>query len=393
MSLRQKIIQLNSIITFIGFLDTHLLIPIIALYATSLGANIGTVGLIVGLYSVTNIITNILGGRWIDKLGYKAPLILGLCGDAIAMFLYTLCQAPWHLALVRAFHGFSGGLVGPATMSIMAKYAQPQGKGRAMSFYGIALAASTLIGYGAGGAIASHLGYPFLFYIGSALLFVGAILASIISPPKTSIVSERKTPSYNLKHIVGLLTRNKLSTSYVSVFAQYFSFGGVVALLPLYISTLGMEAFHVGILLAIFSLLFIIVQFLGGRVSDRKGRLTPAAIGLGLGMIALILMPLSPNFTTLVIVMALYGIGYGVLFPSISALLVDYTSPEEYGIATGVFHALITVGVAVGAPIIGWIASSTGVRIGLTIIFIIFIPALVMTLINLREKSANKIAS
>jgi MFS family permease len=393
MSLRQKVIQLNSIITFLGFLDTHLLIPIIALYATSLGSDIGTVGLVIGLYSVTNIITNILGGRWIDKFGYKAPLIIGLCGDAIAMLAYTLCQVPWHLALVRVFHGFSGGLVGPATMSIMAKYAQPDGKGRAMSFYGAALAASTLIGYGAGGAIASGLGYHFLFYIGSFLLFIGAILAAIISPGESSPTSEIKTSSYNLKDVMGLIKRGKLSISYTSIFAQYFSFGGVVALLPLYVATLGMEVFHVGMLLAIFSLMFIIVQFLGGKASDRRGRLKPAAIGLSLGIIALILIPLSQNFPVLAIVMALYGIGYGVLFPSVSALVVDYAVPEEYGIATGLFHALITVGVAVGAPIIGWIASFTGVRIGLAIIFVIFIPALVITLINLREKRANTIAS
>ncbi len=388
MSLRQKVIQLNSIVTFLGFVDTHLLIPIIALYATSLGADIGTVGLVIGLYSVTNIITNILGGRWIDKFGYKAPLIIGLCGDAIAMLAYTLCQVPWHLALVRAFHGFSGGLVGPATMSIMAKYAQPHEKGRAMSFYGVALATSTLIGYGAGGAIASSLGYHFLFYIGSFLLFIGAILSAIMPPGEVS-TTEKKTPSYSLTKIMGLLKRNKLPVSYTSIFAQYFSFGGVVALLPLYVATLGMEAFHVGILLAIFSLMFIIVQFFGGIASDRTGnRLKPAAIGLGLGAIALILMPLSGNFPALALVMVLYGIGYGVLFPAISALLVDQTTPEEYGIATGVFHALITVGVAVGAPIIGWVASFTGVRIGLNIIFVIFIPALVLTLINLKRKES-----
>jgi MFS family permease len=52
---------LNSIITFLGFLDTHLLIPVIALYAVHLGATISTVGLVVGIYSLTNFFINILG--------------------------------------------------------------------------------------------------------------------------------------------------------------------------------------------------------------------------------------------------------------------------------------------------------------------------------------------
>ena len=41
--------------TFTGFLDTHLLLPIMALYAEELSAGIGIVGLIVGIYSITNI--------------------------------------------------------------------------------------------------------------------------------------------------------------------------------------------------------------------------------------------------------------------------------------------------------------------------------------------------
>jgi hypothetical protein len=45
------ILPAASVVTFLGFLDTHLLIPILALYATSLGADIEIIGIIIGLYS------------------------------------------------------------------------------------------------------------------------------------------------------------------------------------------------------------------------------------------------------------------------------------------------------------------------------------------------------
>ena len=44
-----KVLPVISVVTFLGFLDTHLLIPVIALYACELGAGIGIIGLIVGL--------------------------------------------------------------------------------------------------------------------------------------------------------------------------------------------------------------------------------------------------------------------------------------------------------------------------------------------------------
>ena len=75
-----------SVVTFLGFLDTHLLIPVLALYASGLGASVGAVGLIVGLYSLSNTPANILFGRLIDRLGYKVPLLAGLLGDAAGMF-------------------------------------------------------------------------------------------------------------------------------------------------------------------------------------------------------------------------------------------------------------------------------------------------------------------
>jgi MFS family permease len=385
--MRKNIITLlNSIITFLGFLDTHLLIPVIALYAVHLGASISTVGLIVGIYSLTNFFINIIGGRCIDKFGYKAPLIGGLFGDAIAMFGYTLCAAPWHLALARAFHGISGGFVGPATMSVMALNTSPENKGKTMSYYGIAIATSTLIGYGVGGTVVSKFGFNPLFYTGAGIVLIGVIISYFLPKMKKQDHNEYKVVQSSIKDTLKTALRGKAAISYLAVFAQYFSFGGVVTLLPLYIKGFNLDAFYVGILLAIFSLTFIVTQLLGGNLSDRIGRLIPIASGLGLASISLILLPFANLLATLAVIMGLYGISYGLLFPSISALLADSVSSEQYGVATGIFHALITLGVAVGAPLIGVIGEHTSVRTGLILIFIIFIPVLIITLIRLRRE-------
>jgi MFS family permease len=83
--------------------------------------------------------------------------------------------------------------------------------------------------------------------------------------------------------------------------------------------------------------------------------------------------------------MALYGMAYGLLFPSISALIADHTIPEERGMATGLFHALLTAGIAIGAPIMGWIGEIMGVELGLALSAIILVLALVATLRALRH--------
>ena len=377
----RKILPVTLMVTFLGFLDTHLLIPVMALYAAELGAGVGTIGLIIGLYSITNTPANILFGRLIDRIGYKLPLITGLIGDALSMFLYSMCRLPIHLALVRVFHGISGGLVGPATMSVTADYADRSQKGRVMSFYGMSLAAATLVGYGVSGFFASRLGYQALFLFGAAILATGVIL-SILLPGNRQ--QESMTAKTSLGEIItkakDLLTRRGLTVAYGAIFAQYFTFGSVVTLLPLYMKGLGMEVFHVGMSLVTFAIMFIVIQLPSGALSDKVGRLKPTFAGLSLGIVALILLPSVGTFPLLAAVMALYGIAYGILFPSISALVADHTIPEERGMATGMFHALITAGVAVGAPVMGWAGETMGIELGLALTAGVMALALVIAL-------------
>ncbi|GAI47102.1 unnamed protein product, partial [marine sediment metagenome] len=205
----------------------------------------------------------------IDRVGYKVPLIIGLIGDALGMFFYSLCRLPIHLALVRTIHGISGGLIGPATMSITADYSNEAGKGRAMGFYGMSLATATLVGYGLSGFIAYRLSYRALFLFGAIMLAAGAMLSLLLpQAKKKDNIAAKTSLGEGFKNVGSLLRRRGLIVSYCSIFAQYFTFGGVVTLLPLYIKSLGMEAFHVGMLLVTFAIMFIILQFPSGSVSD-----------------------------------------------------------------------------------------------------------------------------
>ena len=276
--------------------------------------------------------------------------------------------------------------MGPATMSVTAEYTTQYRGGRTMALYGISLAAATLAGYVLSATLASRLGYEFVFYIGALLLISGAVLTLRIP---TSIKRPRtKSEPFKtgLRRILELMRRRKLRASYVSVFAQYFAFGGVVTLLPLYLKSLGMEAFHTGMLLATFAITFIALQVPSGNLSDKLGRKTPAALGLCLCVASLAILPTLRTFQALILVMVLYGASYALIFPSISAIVTDNTITEERGRATGIFHALLTVGVAVGAPVIGWAAEAIGIKWGLVLSSSAAVLAIPIVLISLRPR-------
>ena len=360
-----------------------------ALLATQLNANVGMVGFIIGIHSAVGTPDSIYFGRIVDRYSYKVPLILGLIGDTIGLLLYTVCQNPVQLIMVRMLHGVSSAVAGPATMSAMVEYSRTA-KGKVMAFYGISIAMANLVGQGTSGIIGSKLGYNSVFFIGAGLMAMATIIAFFLPGSKghehaKTSVSFRE----NAKRIFNLMGRKGLSMSYTTIFAQYFAFGAIATLLPLYVKDFNMTAFHVGMLLAVFTLLFIIIQVPSGRISDRVGRVVPTIIGLSLAIVGLVAMPSFHTFVLLAIPMAVYGLGYGLFFPSVSASVADHALPEERGMATGIFYAALTAGVAIGAPLMGWIGQEFSVRLAMTLAPVFMVPAIIIAAATLKKTVAK----
>lgn len=122
-----------------------------------------------------------------------------------------------------------------------------------------------------------------------------------------------------------------------------------------------------------------------GAISNRVGRLPPIVGGLLCVLLSLTVLPSLSSFPLLAALMALYEIGYGFLFPSMSALVTDHTNMDERGVATGLFHALLTAGVAIGAPLMGWVGGIVGTDTGLLITPVPVLLALAITLAFLRR--------
>jgi MFS family permease len=58
--------------------------------------------------------------------------------------------------------------------------------------------------------------------------------------------------------------------------------------------------------------------------------------------------------------MVLYGLGFGLIFPSANAQVADATDRGERGSAFGLFYALYSLGVVLGAAAAGFLAGGDG---------------------------------
>jgi len=111
MSPRRRDLFIILIVVYFLFFDTHFQMPILAPFARSLGATPFLVGLIVGMYSFFNILGNVISGHFIDSRSWKKPVTVGILMIMISLFSYALAPSAVVLLVIRAFHGFAGGLV------------------------------------------------------------------------------------------------------------------------------------------------------------------------------------------------------------------------------------------------------------------------------------------
>lgn len=329
-------------IVFVSFFDYQSSLPVISPYAQSLGASLALVGVIVGAYSALNLFGNLGAGYWIDRAGRKLPLMVGLVVVGTALLFYPLAQDPYALLGLRAIHGLGAALISPASLAYIGDAAKAGARGRAMALYGAAIGLTSMFAPPFGGFIRDRFGYAYVFVIVSAMMFLVAALAYFFVSESLQRETQRTTS------VLRLLSNRRLLSSYVSAFCLLFSLGTLIVFLPLIGQTIDVSSARVGLWFASFGVAAVVVQLALGRLSDRIGREPVIALGLLLVASALVLLPIARDWGAIIGVMALYGIGFGILFPPMTALLADETDPQTRGTASGIYTAMYSLGAATG---------------------------------------------
>jgi MFS transporter, DHA1 family, multidrug resistance protein len=329
---------------FCYFLSFHALLPIITPFALSVGASVGVAGLIAGAYSAVNLLGNLGAGYWTDRLGRRLPLVGGLVTVGLALLLYPLASNPQTLLWVRILHGLGAAFVAPASLSYIGDTADPGGRARAMAVYGASIGLTTLIGPPLAGVLQDRFGYTAVFVPLAAVTLLVALPAFALT--QESLPGAARSPGGQVRQV---LARRRLFVAYAATFCLLFSLGTLIVFVPLAGEELGFRAAQTGLLFASFALAAILIQVLPvGRASDRVGREPLIMLGLAVLMGALLLLPALRQWATWMGAMFLYGIGFGLLFPAMTALIADESEPQTRGTASGVFTAVFSLGASVG---------------------------------------------
>jgi MFS transporter, DHA1 family, multidrug resistance protein len=341
-------------VVLVAFVDTFSQFPVIAPYARSLGAGPVLIGVVVAIYSATNLGGNVLAGYLIDRLGRKPLLVFGLLASAGALLLYSAAAEPMGLVAVRGIHGLAAAILTPAAFTLLGDLFPKERRGRAMGASGALIAVAAVIAPPTSGVIRDRLGFDAVFIAVAALMAATALLAQmLLKDSYRPSLEERRPPGV----VLSLLARPPLIIAYVTAVALTYGLGSIVAFLALRLEDLGYQAAHTGSAFSAFAVIALVVM--AGPISRSapgRGRVGRIGWGLVFAGVSLLVLAVSPGLPMVIAGMAIYGLGFGLIFPAVNALVADVTQPYERGTAFGLFFAFYSLGVVMGASIGGLIA-------------------------------------
>src|SRR5580765_4896420 len=89
-----------------------MLLPLLPFYATDFGASATLVVLLISAFSVAQLASAPLWGKFSDTRGRRPAILIGLWISALAYMLFAFATSNWTLLLSRIIQGLGGGTIG-----------------------------------------------------------------------------------------------------------------------------------------------------------------------------------------------------------------------------------------------------------------------------------------
>ncbi|MBW2242433.1 MAG: MFS transporter [Deltaproteobacteria bacterium] len=341
------------LIDFVGF---SVLIPVLPLYASRLGATPVQVGLILAVYALTQLLFLPFWGWVSDRLGRRPVLLVSLFGTAASFVLLALAGELETVYLARALAGFFAASVGTA-QAVVTDLTPPSERASGMGLIGAAFGAGMIMGPMLGGGLATfHEQAP--FYAVAILAAANGVLALFVldesRPAELTRPRLRDLGRSLIPAPVRLLfdLRDRRVGLFLLLFFVFFSaFSVLEAMITLYLGTrFGADELDAALIFGWIGIFLVLTQaLLLRRLMLFASEFSLVVAGLALMAVGLLAVPLAPSYGWFYAIGPFIAVGNGLAFPAFTSLYSQVCRAEEAGELLGQSNSMGTAGRIVGA--------------------------------------------
>jgi MFS family permease len=347
--------------SLLAFIAVGLRTPILPLYAGEITHAYGLIGLLVAAEGIGTLMADLPIAGLVRKLGPRWGMIIGLiveAGTTVALMWVDSIALAIGLRLIS---GIGFALFGIARHTYITEAIRIEVRGQAMSLFGGVYRAGLLVGPVVGGVIATRYGLrlPFAAY---GIFCVAAILVLVFAK-NHFLKTEPSTNTYGVNQI-GLREALKgrfwifTCASFAQVLGQ-ITRAGQGLILPLWgADMLNLMPDQIGWAVSLTSAIGIALFYPVGIIMDKVGRkatIVPSFILIGLG---LALLPLTRDFSGLLWISVLIGLGHGFGSGGMLTLGADLAPQNGTSAFLSAWRWIGDTGVSGGPVIVGYIAEA-----------------------------------
>jgi len=385
------------LVAFVDLVGFGLIIPLQAVYARRLDATGLTLGLLVGVYALMQLVFNPIMGRWSDRVGRRRVLLLSIGGSVLSHVLLGVADLAVSLELLfiaRILDGITGANVATA-QAYIADVTTDENRAKGMGMFGAAFGLGFVLGPALGAGLAvlgrSVSGeqhgtcWP---AFGAAVISLTALLLVWRYLPESKPAREETKSRFrvlSVRELKHALANARLRELFIIAFGTISAF----VLLEVTFIYLCMHRFAVtesgtGLIFAYVGILMVIVQGgLIGRLVRRFGEVALICAGPFITAVGFLLISGVPlvgeqgvAWVLLLVGCAPVALGQGITGPNMNALISRQADEARQGETLGLSQGIGSLARAVVPPAGGilydvgpswpyWIGAAMFVAVGL----------------------------
>jgi multidrug resistance protein len=366
------VIPILFITVFLDLVGFGIIIPFLAYYVESFGANATTVGLLMSCYSLAQFVFAPIWGRLSDRIGRRPILLMGLAGSVAGFAMFGLARTLLVLFIARAVMGIFGATI-PTAQAAVADVTAPEDRARGMGLIGAAIGLGFILGPAIGGVLVDlapktepflHNPYAFPCLAAAALALLNLIAAAFFLPE--SLPAELRATSLKrtsrMEQLGQGFSQPRLRALVTILFLFMLGFTMMEATLTLFIEKRIGSQDHaqlvrrVGYLFGFIGVVMVAMQgFLVGKLTPIFGEARILLAGLVIAAVALAALPASGSWGAVYLCSFGLAAGWGLSQPSVASLISRAAAANMQGGTLGVSQSAASLARVIGPFVAGLI--------------------------------------
>jgi len=337
----------------IALLGIGIIVPVMPVFAVSLGAGGLALGMIIAAFSITRTILQPIVGNFSDRWGRKGFLISGLLIYSVVGLILPEATSVVNLIVIRSLHGVGSAMIVPVAMAYVADMAPLGQEGRYMGMLNIAI--FTGIGGGPllGGFFTDLWGMAAAFYAMAGLSFT-ALLLVLFQMPSLEDKQVNRPPPAIFSALAGMLADCRTRGILIARMSTMIIMVPTMAFLPLLMNEwFDASGKQIGAVIACRTLVNALLQTPSGRLADRFNKVRLLTIGCLIVSGVICLIPLAQGFWWLLFLFVILGLGEAIIWPVLGALATQERRRYGQGTMMGIYSLAMSSGVFLGALVAG----------------------------------------